>query len=113
MKAGFVYIMANRKNGAIYIGVTSDLVKRVWEHREGVIGGFTKRYGCKLLIWYEAYVDLQEARRRELQMKEWKRAWKIRLIEETNLDWDDLYPSLFEPGFAGPGPRPSPGSGVA
>ena len=95
MKAGCVYIMANRKNGAIYIGVTSDLVKRVWEHREGVVAGFTRKYGCKLLVWYEAYDDLQEARRRELQMKGWKRAWKIRLIEERNLDWDDLWPTLF------------------
>jgi putative endonuclease len=94
VKAGCVYIMANRKNGAIYIGVTSDLVKRVWEHREGVVAGFTREYGCKLLVWYEAYDDLQEARRRELQMKEWKRAWKIRLIEEKNLDWDDLWPTL-------------------
>jgi putative endonuclease len=94
VKAGCVYIMANRKNGAIYIGVTSDLVKRVWEHREGVVAGFTRKYGCKLLVWYEAYDDLQEARRRELQMKEWKRAWKIRLIEEKNLDWDDLWPTL-------------------
>ena len=95
MKAGFVYIMANRKNGAIYIGVTSDLVKRVWEHRNGLVPGFTKRYGCKVLVWYEAYNDLQEARQRELQMKEWKRAWKVRLIEEANLDWADLYPTLF------------------
>ena len=113
MKAGFVYIMANRKNGAIYIGVTSDLVKRVWEHREGVIGGFTKRCGCKLLVWFETYDDLQEARQRELQMKEWKRVWKVKRIEERNLEWDDLYPSLFEPGFAGPGPRPSPGNEIA
>ena len=94
MKAGCVYIMANRKNDSIYIGVTSDLVKRVWEHREGVVAGFTRKYGCKLLVWYEAYDDLQEARRRELQMKGWKRAWKIRLIEERNLDWDDLWPTL-------------------
>ena len=113
MKSGFVYIMANRKNGAIYIGVTSDLVKRVLEHREGATGGFTKRYDCKVLVWFEAYDDLQEARRRELQMKEWKRAWKVKRIEERNLDWDDLYPSLFEPGSAGPGPRPLPGSEVA
>ena len=98
MKAGFVYIMANRKNGAIYIGVTSDFVKRVWEHRSGLVRGFTKRYGCKLLVWYEAHDDLQEARRRELQMKEWKRAWKVRLIEEANLDWADLYPTLVGAG---------------
>ena len=70
MKPGYVYIMANRKNGAIYIGVTRDLVKRVWEHGEGVVPGFTKRYGCKILVWYEPHEDLHQARRRELQMKE-------------------------------------------
>lgn len=95
MKGGFVYIMANRKNGVIYIGVTSDLIRRVTEHREGLIGGFTKRYGCRFLVWLEAFDDLQEARRRELQMKEWKRAWKVKFIEENNFDWDDLYPTLF------------------
>ena len=95
VKAGYVYIVANRKNGTIYVGVTSDLIARIYAHREELIPGFTKRYGCKLLVWYEAYDDLQEARRRELQMKEWKRAWKIRLIEEENFDWDDLYPTLF------------------
>ena len=95
MKAGFVYIMASRKNGTIYLGVTSDLIKRVYEHREGLIGGFTKRYACKLLVWFAAFDDLEEARRRELQMKEWKRAWKVRLIEEQNFEWDDLYPTLF------------------
>jgi putative endonuclease len=94
MKAGYVYIMANRKNGTIYIGVTSDLVKRVWDHKNDVVPGFTKKYGCKLLVWYEAYEDLQQARLRELQMKEWNRAWKIRLIEKENLDWEDLYPTL-------------------
>ena len=113
MKAGCVYIMARGKNGTIYIGVTSDLIKRVYEHREGLIAGFTKRHGCKRLVWFEAYDDLQEARRRELQMKEWNRAWKRRLIEEQSLDWKDLYPSLFQPGCAGPGPRPSPGHEVA
>ena len=95
MKAGYVYILAKRKNGTIYIGVTSDLAGRVYAHREGLIPGFTKRYGCKLLVWFEAHDDLQEARQRELQMKEWKRAWKIRLIEEKNLEWKDLYPTLF------------------
>ena len=111
MKAGCVYIMASQKNGTIYIGVTSDLVKRVWEHRNGVVPGFTNKHRCKSLVWFEAYGDLQEARQHELQMKEWKRSWKIRLIEEQNFDWNDLYPSLFDPGCAGPGPRPSPGSG--
>jgi len=95
MKAGFVYIMGSGKNGTIYVGVTSDLVQRVYEHREGLVAGFTKRHGCKLLVWFEAHDDLQEARRRELQMKEWKRGWKVRLIEEKNLEWDDIYPTLF------------------
>ena len=94
MKAGYVYIMANRKHGTIYIGVTSDLIKRVYEHREGLVPGFTKRYGCNLLVWFEAHDDLQDARLRELQMKEWNRKWKFRLIEEKNLDWEDLYPTL-------------------
>jgi putative endonuclease len=93
-KAGYVHIMASGKNGTIYIGVTSDLVGRVYQHREGLVSGFTKRYGCKLLVWYEAHDDLQDARRREVQLKEWKRSWKIRLIEEHNLEWDDLYPTL-------------------
>ena len=96
MKAGYVYIMASRKNGTIYTGVTSELIQRVFQHREGLVPGFTKRYGCKRLVWYEAHEDLEEARRRELQIKEWKRAWKIKLIEESKLDCDDLYPSLLE-----------------
>ncbi len=95
MKAGFVYITASRRNGTIYLGSTSDLPKRAYEHRNGLIDGFTREHGCKLLVWVEAHDDLQEARRRELQMKEWKRAWKIKRIEEQNLDWDDLYPTLF------------------
>jgi putative endonuclease len=94
MKPGYVYMTANRKNGAIYIGVTSDLLARVYAHREGLVAGFTKRYGCKLLVWYEAFEDVQQARHRELQMKEWKRAWKVKLIEEGNLEWDDLYSTL-------------------
>ena len=95
MKAGFVYIMASRKNGTIYVGSTSNLVQRVVQHREGLADGFTKEHRCKLLVWFEAHDDLQDARRREVQMKEWKRPWKIKRIEECNLDWVDLYPSLF------------------
>ena len=94
MKAGYVYIMANRKNGTIYTGSTSDLIGRGQAHREGLISGFTKRNGCKLLVWFERHGDLQDARQRELQIKEWKRSWKIRLIEETNLEWNDRYPAL-------------------
>ena len=94
MKAGFVYMMANQKNGTIYTGVASSLPERIHAHREGLIDGFTKKHGCKLLVWFEAHDDLHEARRRELQIKEWKRAWKIRLIEEENFEWNDLYPTL-------------------
>lgn len=94
MKAGYVYIMASEPNGTLYIGVPSDLVKRVWEHRSGLVPGFTRKYGCKLLVWYEAYDDLQQARARELQMKKWKRLWKLSTIEKMNPDWQDLSPSL-------------------
>src|SRR6185437_6169033 len=93
-KPGYVYIMASRRNGTIYIGSTSDLVQRAYQHREGLIRGFTREYGCKMLVWYQAYDDLDAARHRELQMKEWKRAWKLRVIEEMNPNWNDLYPSL-------------------
>ena len=94
MKCGYVYIMASRRNGTLYIGVTSDLPGRVYAHRNGLIPGFTKRYGCKMLVWFECFDDLQEARHRELQMKEWRRAWKIELIEKTNPRWDDLFLTL-------------------
>ena len=94
MKQGYVYIMASRRNGTLYIGVSSDLVGRVYAHRTGMVPGFTKKYGCKLLVWYQAFDDLDSARLRELQMKEWKRAWKLRVIEEMNPGWDDLYELL-------------------
>ena len=112
-KTGYVYIMANRKNGTIYTGVTSDLAKRVHEHRESLVAGFTRRYGCKRLVWFEAFDDIQQARQRELQIKEWKRVWKVKRIEEANLDWIDLYPTLFDAAVAAPGPRPAPGHEVA
>ena len=96
-KRGFVYIMASGKNGTIYIGVTSDLPKRVWEHRNGVVPGFTKRHGCQTLVWYQLFDNLDEARRREVQMKEWKRAWKLREIEALNQHWDDLYDRIALP----------------
>src|SRR5947209_16880867 len=105
--------MASGKNGTIYIGVTSDLAKRVYEHREGLVPGFTKRYGCKRLVWFEAFDDIQQARERELQIKQWERAWKVKRIEELNLDWEDLYPTLFDAAVAAPGRRPSPGHGIA
>ena len=98
-KPGYVYIVANKRNGTIYIGVTSNLTKRVFEHRNGLIAGFTKRYGCKMLVWYDAYDDLDEARLSEKRMKKWNRAWKLRVIEERNPHWDDLYPKLAGTGL--------------
>ncbi len=93
-KGGFVYIMASGRNGTLYIGVTSDLVKRVWQHREGVADGFSKRYDCKILVWFEQHGDIELAIRREKQMKEWQRKWKLRVIEEFNPGWNDLFESL-------------------
>ena len=95
MKPGFAYIIANRLNGTLYTGVTSDLVQRVSQHRTGMADGFTRTHRCTLLVWFEAHDDLQEARKRELQIKKWKREWKLRLIEFENPDWLDLYPRLF------------------
>lgn len=91
MKRGFVYIMANRRNGTIYTGSTSDLVQRVWQHRNQVVEGFTQKHECVLLVWFEVHDDLQEARRRERQIKKWNRPWKLRLIEENNPRWGDLF----------------------
>ena len=82
-RPGYVYIMASRRNGTLYLGVTSDLVGRAYQHRNGLIDGFSKRYGCKSLVWYEAHDDIQDARAREMQMKKWKRAWKIELVEKN------------------------------
>lgn len=107
MKAGFVYIMASGRNGTLYIGATSDLVKRAWEHRNGLVAGFTRKHECKILVWYETHDDLQEARHRELQMKKWKRLWKLSEIERMNPEWLDLYPAVIEgssPSLSGPLP---------
>jgi len=86
--------MANRKNGTIYLGTTSDLPKRAWRHRISVIEGFTNTYGCQKLAWDQAFDSLEATRQRELQMKKWKRAWKLREIEALNPDWDDLFETL-------------------
>ncbi|HEX8555387.1 MAG TPA: GIY-YIG nuclease family protein [Sphingomonas sp.] len=94
-KPGYVYIMASGLNGTIYLGVTSNLLGRAYQHRNGLIDGFTKRYGCKLLVWFEWHDDLDNARLRELQLKKWNRQWKLRLIEENNPGWDDLFESQF------------------
>ena len=94
-KSGFVYLMANQVNGTTYLGVTSNLMQRIWQHRNRLIAGFSSKYGCTLLVWFEAHDDLQDARKREWQMKKWDRAWKLRLIERDNPHWLDLYPTLF------------------
>ena len=94
-KGGFVYIMASKRNGTLYIGVTSDLPGRIWQHKEGTADGFTKKYGCKILVWFEQFGEIELAILREKQMKEWKRLWKLRAIEEMSPDWDDLYEGLF------------------
>ena len=89
-----VYMTASRRHGTIYTGVTSTLHKRAWEHREGDIPGFTKRYGCKLLVWFEVHESIIQARQRERSIKRWPRQWKINLIERYNPQWDDLYLNL-------------------
>ncbi|HEX4712402.1 GIY-YIG nuclease family protein [Phenylobacterium sp.] len=89
-----VYIMADRMRGTLYIGVTSDLIRRVWEHREGVLPGFTKRYGLKRLVWHESFEDMSNAIQREKSLKRWPRQWKINLIERENPHWDDLYAGI-------------------
>jgi len=93
-RGGSVYVMANRPNGVLYVGVTSDLARRIWEHREGLVDGFTKRYGLKRLVYVERHDDIRTAIQREKNLKHWSRAWKVRLILEGNLNWDDLYSRL-------------------
>jgi putative endonuclease len=92
--AAWVYIMASQRNGTLYTGVTTDLARRIFEHREGLLPGFTARHGCKLLVWYEECADVSDAIYREKLVKKYFRAWKLKLIEEFNPDWEDLYPTL-------------------
>lgn len=90
----FVYFLASQRNGTLYIGMTDDLVRRVWQHREGVLPGFTKDYDVKLLVWYEQHETRESALTRERQMKKWNRAWKLRTIEEKNPTWRDLWEEI-------------------
>jgi putative endonuclease len=94
MKRACAYLLASRRNGTLYVGVTSDLVKRVWEHKQNLVEGFTKRYGVHTLVWYELHDSMEAAIRREKAIKEWKRRWKLELIEKTNPQWRDLYADL-------------------
>jgi putative endonuclease len=87
--------MASKRNGTLYLGVTSDLPARAYQHRNKLVDGFSRDHDCTLLVWYEAHDDLQNARQREWQMKKWKRAWKVDLIEAANPQWKDLFGTLF------------------
>jgi putative endonuclease len=94
MRGGWIYIMTNRPNGTLYTGVTSNLARRAFEHREGLLEGFTKRYGLKHLVYYESYDDIRVAIQREKNIKHWPRAWKARLIFDLNPEWRELYDDL-------------------
>ena len=89
-----VYILASQRNGTLYVGVTSALVKRAWEHREGVVDGFSKEYGVKNLVWYELHDNAESAITREKQIKKWNRIWKLSMIEERNPEWRDLFAEI-------------------
>lgn len=90
----YVYMLASRRHGTLYVGVTNDLVRRVYEHKEGFVAGFTQRYGVKTLVWFESTSSVYAAITREKQMKNWPRAWKLALIEKTNPGWRDLYEEI-------------------
>ena len=89
-----VYILASKRNGTLYIGVTSNLVKRIGEHRNNLVEGFTERYGVHNLVWYELHESMESAIQREKRLKEWKRQWKMQMIEKVNPNWDNLYPGI-------------------
>lgn len=89
-----VYILASKRNGTLYIGVTSNLVKRTWEHKNNIVEGFTKKYGVHQLVWYELHGTMESAIIREKRLKDWKRAWKLKLIEGKNPEWRDLYETI-------------------
>lgn len=96
MRQPCVYILASGWNGTLYVGVTSDLVKRIWEHKSDLVPGFTNKYRVHDLVWFEEHQSMESAILREKAIKEWKRAWKIELIETANPEWRDLYPGLLE-----------------
>jgi putative endonuclease len=99
MKESFyVYMLASKRNGTLYIGMTSNLLKRIWEHKNGAAEGFTKKYRVHMLVWYEQHENAESAIKRERSMKEWQRDWKIQRIEENNPEWIDLYRGLARRG---------------
>jgi putative endonuclease len=89
-----VYLLSSKRNDTLYVRVTSNLVKRVWEHRNNLVEGFTKRYGVHQLVWYELHASMDSAIKREKRLKDWKREWKVHLIESTNPNWEDLHPMI-------------------
>ena len=93
-KQFYVYILASKRNGTLYTGVTSNLTKRAWEHKEGLVEGFTKKYSVKMLVYYETFEDVGSAIMREKQIKKWERKWKLRMIEEKNPQWNDLFDEI-------------------
>ena len=93
-KGGWVYMLASERNGTLYVGVTADLVRRVWEHKNGVVPGFSKRYGVARLVWCERHDDIRDAIAREKAVKKWRRAWKLEAIEASNPEWRDLYDEI-------------------
>jgi putative endonuclease len=101
MKTYYVYLLASRRNGTLYCGVTNDLLRRVWEHRNDLVPGFTSKHQVHMLVWYETHNDINEAILRETRIKDWRRDWKLKLIEAANPQWNDLYESLM--------PHPLPG----
>ena len=93
-----VYILASDRNGTLYVGVTTNLVKRVWEHREGIADGFTKKYSIHKLVYFEQFNDMDNAITREKRLKKWRRSWKLKLIEENNPNWNDLWKQITTQG---------------
>jgi putative endonuclease len=94
VKQPAVYILASQRNGTLYIGVTSNLIQRVWQHKEGLVEGFTRKYGVKVLVWYELHETMESAIGREKAMKKWRRDWKLKIIEQNNPHWYDLWPDI-------------------
>jgi putative endonuclease len=94
MKQPAVYMLASQRNGTLYIGVTSDLIQRVWQHKEGLAEGFTKQHDVKILVWYEQHETMESAISKEKAMKKWLRAWKLKTIEQANPEWTDLWPEI-------------------
>lgn len=105
MKNPCVYILASQRNGTLYIGVTSDLIRRAWEHRTGELDGFTRKYGVHRLVYFELHQTMGAAIQKEKQLKKWNRSWKLRLIEEMNPEWDDLYQALVDEESGSPPSR--------